>query len=87
MPPPSVMFDLLERDGIRHNHSKVVAFLVIVAAVAVVWTNLLWGTRALTWPEVALLGFLAAAAYGTGILKGLIALGYAIVAARWPVPK
>jgi len=87
MKPPSEVFDLLERDGSRHAHHKVVAFVVIVATLVIVGINLRWGTRSLTWPEVALLAFLVAAAYGTGILKALISLGHAFVAARWPAPR
>ncbi len=82
-PPPSVLFDLLEQDGNRHSHHKTVAFLVIVATLVLVGGNLRWGTRPLTWPEVALLGFLVAAAYGTGVLKALIQLAYAFVGAKW----
>lgn len=87
MQPASVIFDLLERDGSRHSHHKAVAFLAIVVSLAIVWTNLLWGSRALAWPEVLLLVFLVLAAYGTGVIKWLIQLGHAFVAARWPAAK
>lgn len=82
--PPSEVFDLLEQDGSRHSHHKAVAFVVIMVTLVIVALNLLRGTRSLTWPEVALLAFLVAAAYGTGILKAVIALARSFVGARWP---
>lgn len=85
--PASEVFDLLERDGTRHSNHKAVAFVAIVVALTIIWTNLLAGTRALAWPEVALLAFIVAASYGVGVIKLLIQFGYAVVAARWPTPK
>ena len=73
--PLSDLVDLIDwRSGPerRHQHGKVMSLIALSLNLLILWSNLLFGERSLTWPEITLMIGCLAASFGGDVFKAAL---------------